>query len=173
MRNILITGYPGAGKTTLIHQLISKLEAWNPIGFYTQEIRESGVRKGFEWVDLVGGKGVLSHVELKSPYRVGRYGVDVDGFETCLASLDLNTAGTRVVILDEIGKMECLSPKFRFLLLKVLDSDRLLIATIALKGTGFIETIKRRDDVELFRLRPDNRDSLGQTILRHITNLGS
>lgn len=107
---------------------------------------------------LVGMKGVLSHVELKSPYRVGRYGVDVDGFEAYLSSLDLNTTGTRVVILDEIGKMECLSPKFRF-----------LIATIALKGTGFIETIKRRDDVELFRLRPDNRDSLGQTILRHIT----
>ncbi len=171
MGNILITGYPGVGKTTLIRQLISELEAWNPIGFYTQEIRESGVRKGFEWVDLGGRRGVLSHVELKSPYRVGRYGVDVEVFEAYLASLDLNTTETRMVILDEIGKMECLSPKFRFLLLEVLESDRLLIATIARKGTGFIETIKRRDDVELFHLRPENRDSLGQTILRHLTNV--
>ncbi len=159
------------GKTTLIRQLISALETWNPIGFYTQEIRESGARKGFEWVDLGGRRGVLSHVELKSPYRVGRYCVDVEGFETYLASLNFKTPEARVVILDEIGKMECLSPKFRFLLLEVLESDRLLIATIALKGTGFIETIKKKDDAELFHLRPDNRDSLGQTILHHLTNL--
>ena len=156
------------GKTTLIRRLISELETWCPAGFYTEEILEAGVRRGFEWVDLGGRRGVLSRVSLKSPFRVGKYGVDVEGFEAYLSSLKLKTSETRVVILDEIGKMECLSPKFRFLLLEVLDSDKLLIATIALKGTSFIETIKRRDDVELFHLSPDNRDSLGRTILRSV-----
>jgi len=167
--NIFVTGYPGVGKTTLIRQLISELEAWNPSGFYTEEIRESGIRKGFEWVDLRGRSGILAHVERKGSCRVGRYGVDIEGFEAYLTSLDLDAAETGVVFLDEIGKMECLSSKFRFLVLAVLESKKPLIATIALRGTGFIESIKRRGDAKLFHLRHDNRDLVKTNILKHLT----
>jgi nucleoside-triphosphatase len=169
MANILITGYPGAGKTTLIRELVSELRAGNPQGFYTQEIRTAGVRKGFEWVDLRGGRGVLAHDGLAGPHRVGKYGVDLGGFEAYLASLDLAAIGTGVVVIDEIGKMECLSARFRSLVLEALGSDRLLVvATIALKGTDFIETIKRRGDVELFHLQTGNRDTLKQIILHRL-----
>jgi nucleoside-triphosphatase len=165
VKNILITGCPGVGKTTLVRRLVPELAAWQPVGFYTEEIRESGVRRGFEWVDLRGRRGVLSHVALHGPYRVGRYGVDVQGFEAYLASLDLTAAESRVLFIDEIGKMECLSARFRSLLKQALESERPLVATIALKGTGFIEAVKSREDVELHELRPDNRDSLARHIL--------
>ena len=39
-KNILITGLPGVGKTTLIKKLAEVLNDLNPIGFYTAEIRE-------------------------------------------------------------------------------------------------------------------------------------
>jgi nucleoside-triphosphatase len=168
MNNVLITGRPGVGKTTLIRQLVSELQARNPAGFYTEEIRESGIRKGFEWVDLRGRRGVLAHVGIESRYRVGKYGVDVAGFEAYLASLDLAAEESGAIIIDEIGKMECLSSEFRSLLLRLLDSDRLLIATIALRGTGFIETVKSRKDVKLFHLDQDNRSVLAETILQYL-----
>jgi nucleoside-triphosphatase len=170
MNNLLITGYPGVGKTTLIRHLADRLETRHPIGFYTQEIRESGVRRGFVWVDLGGRRGVLARVGLRSPYRVGRYGVDVNGFEAYLASLELEPGRPGVTIIDEIGKMECLSPRFRVLLSEALEAPRLLIATIARKGSGFIESIKRRNDVELFTLGLDNRDCLAETLLRRLTD---
>ena len=168
MKSILITGYPGVGKTTLIRGLRADMQAWDPIGFYTQEIRESGVRKGFEWVDLKRGRGVLSHVDLESPHRVGKYGVDLEGFEKYLESLYVGAAETRLVVIDEIGKMECLSAEFRGLVLETLDSDKVFIATIAMRGTAFTETIKRRNDVVLYHLTRDSRDSLRKTILRRV-----
>ena len=168
-KNILITGLPGVGKTTLIKKLYEELKPLRPVGFYTAEIRQEGVRKGFELISLDGTRGLLSHRELKSPYRVGSYRVDVKGFEEFLASISWSNPSARLVIIDEIGKMECLSEKFKKLLIEILDSDKWLIATIALKGGGLIAEVKERQDVKLFTMTKSNRDSLLYEVLGEIT----
>jgi len=171
-KNILITGQPGIGKTTFIKKLAEELKDMHPSGFYTTETREAGIRKGFELISLDGSKGILSHVDIKSPYRVSKYGVDVEGFETFLESISLLHWTTSIVIIDEIGKMECFSSKFRALVKEILDTDKLLVATIALKGSGLIADIKKRDDVKLFKVKLENRDSLVSEILKDVRDLG-
>jgi len=171
-KNILITGQPGIGKTTFIKKLAEELKDLHPSGFYTTEIRETGIRKGFELISLDGRKGILSHVDIKSPCRVSKYGVDVERFETFLDSISLLDPTTSIVIIDEIGKMECFSGKFRSLVEDILDSDKLLVATIALKGSGMIADIKKRDDVKLFQVKQENRDTLVSEIFKEIKDLG-
>jgi len=61
--------------------------------------------------------------------------------------------------------------KFRSLVKDILDSDKPLVATIALKGDGMIADIKKREDVKLFELKPDNRDSLLFEVFNDIMNL--
>lgn len=156
--NIFITGNPGLGKTTLVKKLLTQLVNWNVSGFYTQEIRESGVRKGFELVDLSGHRSLLSHIRIKSPYRVGKYGVDIVSFDTFLDTVDFLNPQTDLVVIDEIGKMECYSEKFTFLMRKILDSDKKVIATIARKGGGLIAEVKGRNDIQMFELTLENRD---------------
>ena len=81
MNNILITGRPGIGKTTLVKKLCEIFKEFNPAGFYTSEIIEEGVRTGFELISLYGDTTVLSHVNLKTKYVVGKYKVDIKGFK--------------------------------------------------------------------------------------------
>lgn len=131
-----------------------------PVGFYTVEIREGGIRKGFELVSLDGKTGLLSHVDIKSPHRVGKYRVNLIGFEDFLDSINLPAYESKLIIIDEIGKMECFSVRFRGLILRILDSEGAVIATIALKGDRFIEEIKRRDDVSIFEITRENREAL-------------
>ena len=167
-KNFLITGLPGAGKTTLIKKLSEELKHLHPAGFYTEEIREAGQRKGFELISLDGKRGLLSHVEMRSPYRLGKYKVDIESFENFLNSIPFFDPSTRLIIIDEIGKMECLSDPFKNLLKKILDSGKLVIATIALKGSGLIAGIKERNDIKLFEMTKHNRDSLLFEILGHL-----
>lgn len=164
-KNILITGLPGVGKTTLIRRVVEALKDLGPIGFYTREIREGGIRKGFEWVSLDGRRGILSHVGLKGPYRVGKYRVDVEGFEGFLQSFFLLSASAGLIVIDEIGKMECFSEKFREGVRRLLDSDSVVMATLALRGSGFIAEVKQRKDVEIYQVTQGNRDSLWSEIL--------
>ena len=167
-KNILITGTPGVGKTTLIRQIAEKLKEFHPVGFFTEEIREHGTRKGFELISFSGNNSILSHVNIKSPYRVGKYNVNLKGFESFLDSLPLRNDSVNLFIIDEIGKMECFSNNFINIIRALLNSKKVLIATISLKGSGFIAEIMKRNDIELFVLRHDNRKSLPSAVLEKI-----
>lgn len=66
-------------------------------------------------------------MNIKGPNRVGKYGVDIEAFEHFLDGLTLDDPMPRLVIIDEIGKMECLSAKFRDLVSSLLTAQRLLL----------------------------------------------
>jgi len=156
---ILIAGPPGSGKTTLITRITKRIS--QPMsGFITQEIRERGRRKGFAIRTLDGREGVLAHIGIRSGSRVGRYGVDLETLERL--ALPVMTPGEpdRLVVIDEIGKMECLSAPFRETVAALLDSDQDLLATISQGGGPFIQGIKNRPGVELVRLTEANREGL-------------
>ena len=159
-RHLLITGLPGSGKTTLLIELVRHFVHLAPAGFYTEEVRERGVRRGFRLQSLDGMEGVLADVAFGGPHRVGRYGVDVDGFEAFLASLDLPAQPSPLVFIDEIGKMECLSHRFVRLAESLLDSGKTVVATVARQGEGLIGKVKERPDSLLVEVTRMNRQSL-------------
>jgi nucleoside-triphosphatase len=168
---ILITGPPGSGKTTLFRRLADEFQDLNPVGFYTAEIRKGGTRQGFRICGLNGRTGVLAHVELRTGFRVGKYGVDVNGFETFLRGLPLLEPQSGPVMIDEIGRMECLSNRFANMVKDILDADKQLIATIAQKGGGLIADLKKRSGVQLFTLTRENQDVLFNRIVSILTVL--
>jgi len=170
-KNVLITGSPGCGKTTLIKEIIQAVHEINPAGFYTEEIRVAGVRQGFALVCLRGPRGILAGVDVRSPFRVGKYRVDLNGFETFLRICSLTDPGSTLVIVDEVGKMECLSPLFRESIGDVLGSGVPCIATIALHGDRFTEAIKDRKDVTLIKMKRGEAKMLAPIILSHVQDL--
>lgn len=170
-KNILIAGLPRVGKTTLIKKLSERIETLQPVGFFTEEIREDNVRMGFELRSLDGRKGMLSHKDIKSPHKVGKYKVDITGFEEFLEFINFFDTEINLIVIDEIGKMECLSHKFTDIIERILDSEKIVVATIALKSGGYIGELKKRDDIKLFEMTKANRDFLLSDILKEIKEL--
>jgi nucleoside-triphosphatase len=167
---ILLTGLPGCGKTSAVIKILSSLGCQNAKGFYTEEIRENGVRKGFCWKLLDGREGILAHIDVKGPFRVGKYGVDVEGFEKFVVPV-LETGPAELFVLDEIGKMECFSGRFVGAVKRLFASDRPVLATVAQKGEGLITEIKNYPGVKLFWLTRQNRDKIVTEILRDLSFL--
>ena len=161
----LITGKPAVGKTTLVQKIIKRIGSVNIAGFYTSEIRNTGSRLGFELQGLNGRCRTLAHVGIDSRHRVGRYGVDEDGFEEFLATLDLLNPEVELIVIDEIGKMELFSNRFRNLVCDALNSDKQVLATIPLKGNDFIRGIKQRIDIHQLEVTHANRNRLPEAIL--------
>jgi nucleoside-triphosphatase len=171
--NLLITGRPGTGKTTIIRRIAESFGDRNLTGFYTQEIREGGTRVGFELVSTGGKRRVLARTGLESPYTVGRYGVDVEGFEVFLREIPFEDSKADLVIIDEIGKMEWFSEKFRNVVREVLDSPAPCIASVAMKAGSDIDAIKRRSDVNLVEITRKNRDAIFPGLLEELEEMMS
>jgi nucleoside-triphosphatase len=169
-RAILLTGAPGVGKTTVIRKVAAGLAGRTVLGFATAEIRSGRERQGFRLETFDGRSAVLAHVSIRSAHRVGKYGVDLAALEAIVNdALDLR-ADADVYLVDEIGKMECLSRKFVAAARELLDSGKPLVATVALRGSGFIESVKRRSGVELWTVTRSNRDTLPEKILSHLAS---
>ncbi len=165
-RRILIEGRPGTGKTTLVRRLVETLraEGLTPQGFTTEELRDDRRRVGFAVEAIAGERAVLAHVELPGPPRVGRYGVDLEAFERVALPV-LKSRGAGVVIIDELGKMELASQRFRDAVLKLISGDASIVATVHAFRDPFTEGLKRRDDVSLIKLSRGNRDAVLDSLI--------
>ena len=164
----LITGKPGVGKTTLVQKIVERMRSVNMVGFFTAEIRFKGSRLGFELQGLNGKRRTLAHVDIHSPHRVGKYGVDTAGFEEFLETLDLMNPDIELIVIDEIGKMELFSNRFRSLVCDALNSDKQILASIPIKGNEFIREIKQRSDIHLLEVTHANRDHLPDAIVEDL-----
>lgn len=105
-------------------------------------------------------------------YHVGRYGVNINcleekGAEAILKGIEEK----KIIIIDEIGKMEILSSRFRDLILRVLNSQNLLIATILYYHNYFCDKIKKRKDVILYEIKYSNRDNIKYEIIKALKEL--
>jgi nucleoside-triphosphatase len=175
---LLLEARPGAGKTTAFRRLAGLLrEAGAAVaGFTTEELRERGRRVGFTVESMDGAREALAHVDLPGPPRVGRYGVDLEAFErVALPALEapaLEASPGAVVLIDELGKMELASGRFRTAVEELFNSALPLAATLQVARHPFTEALTRRRDVEVVRLTAANRDALPERLAELLTSGG-
>ncbi|MBW2023141.1 MAG: NTPase [Deltaproteobacteria bacterium] len=169
-KNILITGPPRIGKSTLIEKIMGRLQ--KPLtGFFTREIKQKRRRVGFSIVTLDGKTGLLAHQDIRGKPRVGKYGVDIEQVDKLAVPSIRPASPDTIVVIDEIGKMECFSLLFCEALVQVLSSQNPVIASIALHGPPFIKDIKARNDILLIEVTEKNRNKLTDEILLLLNTL--
>ena len=170
-RVLLITGKPGVGKTTVIRRVAERMQGMQLGGFYTEELREAWTRTGFRLVDFEGHALTFAHVRFSGP-RVSKYGVDVAALDARAEALLAPRPEVAVTLVDEIGKMECLSPRFVAAMRRLLDSSSRVVATVAKKGEGLIDEAKRWPGVTLWEVTHDNRDRMPDEVFAWIEASG-
>ncbi len=152
----LLTGRPGTGKTSLIKQAIAGMGS-KAGGFYTEEIRSRGVRLGFKLITLDGQSAILAHIDIHSPYRISKYGVDIDSLDRVgVSALNQAAKECNLVVVDEIGKMELFSANFREAVLRIIDSGKRVLGTIMLNSNPWADTIKLKPQVKVVAITQAN-----------------
>jgi nucleoside-triphosphatase len=163
---LLLTGRPGVGKTTIVKAVIAQLGD-RAGGFYTEEIRGPGGRKGFRLITLDGQSAVIAHVDFKSRSQVGRYGVKVEMIDRLGAGAIRSAAEhDPIVVIDEIGKMELFSSQFQSAVLKAVSGTSLVLATAMLSDQPWLVALKAMPNVTVWEVTKPNRVKMVERVLR-------
>ncbi|MGC8555695.1 MAG: NTPase [Conexivisphaera sp.] len=172
-RMVVLTGRPGIGKTTVAVAAAKSLRSAGIAvdGFYSREVREGVVRRGFELVDfMTGEREVLADVVGQGP-RVGKYRVNVKGIEEFVPRIiERALSGAQVVLCDEIGPMELLSPSFRREVARILDSRAKAIVVVHRSMSDpLMRSFARHPEGSLVEVTEENRDRLPSEIVRELS----
>jgi len=169
-RFIFVTGRPGIGKTSVLLRAVDalKMRGYRVGGMISREVREGGVRVGFEVVDFyTGRRGWLAHVNQPVGPQVSKYRVNLSDLDTVGAkSIRDAVANADIVVVDEIGTMELFSTAFKEAVSQAVKSGKPILGTIHHKARDpLITAIKTREDTEILEVTFENRGSLHNLII--------
>ncbi|MGC8852927.1 MAG: NTPase [Hydrogenobacter sp.] len=167
---VVLTGPPGIGKTTLVKKVVERIKD-KAIGFWTEEVRDKvkKERTGFRIVSTDKKSIIFASKFFTSKYLVGSYGVNVERFESVALPI-LERAlkeKDKIVVIDEVGKMELFSEKFANMVSLLLsDTKRSMLITIPIRDVHpLVKWIRRHPQVVLMELKKENRDALPEEIV--------
>jgi nucleoside-triphosphatase len=167
---ILLEGRPGSGKTTVARRAVALLkDARVPLsGFTTEEIRSHGRRLGFGVETVRGQRAILAHTDFRGPFRVGKYGVDLEAFERLVVPELEVIPPDAVAVIDELGRMELASNAFRAVVASLFDGNSAVLATVHSRRDPFTDGLKRRSDIQIWRVDPRDRDRLPAALVSRL-----
>jgi nucleoside-triphosphatase len=165
---LILTGQPGVGKTTVVTRVVYQLRksGLSVGGIYSRERRAGRVRTGFEMTNLLTGEtGVLADLKGEGP-RLGRYRVNLVSLAQ-FASRGILEAVERadVVVVDEVGPMELLSPEFRRAVSGLLNAGKpsILVVHRSIRDP-LVEEIRANPGALIFEVTLQNRDKIVEEI---------
>jgi len=157
--NILLTGEPRAGKTSLLQSWLEKQQ--NVHGFLTVEIRRENKRMGFECIASSGIRAHFADVEIESSVRIDRYSIDVPQLARFFTNVQKIPKSAELLYLDEVGQMQLLTPEFMKIANQWLDDPRPLAGTItAIFEHPFIQQVHTRHDTLVCPITDTSKDQL-------------
>ena len=169
-RLIFVTGPPGIGKTSVLLRSVNGLKnrGYEIGGMISRDVREGGVRVGFEIMDFsTGQRGWLAHINQPTGPKISKYRVNLTDLEAIGVSSILDAIGNAdIIIVDEIGPMELFSSAFRDAVVQAVESDKPLLGTIHFGlRNSFVSSLKNREDAEIFEVTYEDRETLHNLII--------
>lgn len=159
------------GKTTLLKEIVAALRVCAG-GFFTEEERREGKREGFRIVTLAGPTAILASIHMRSPHRVSKYGVSIEGLEgTGVAALRRAIQEAGIIVIDEVGKMELFSAQFQQAVLDAVESGKPVLGTIMLASHPWADKVKQDPRIRVFTLTEANRSQVKQELVKLLEDL--
>jgi nucleoside-triphosphatase len=172
-RLIFVTGPPGIGKTSVLLRSVNGLKdrGYEIGGMISREVREGGVRVGFEIMDFsTEQRGWLAHVNQPTGPKISKYRVNLTDLDAIGVSSILDAIrNADIIIVDEIGPMELFSPAFGDAVDQALESNKPVLGTIHFGlRDSLINSIKKREDAEILEVTYENRGTLHSLIIEKV-----
>ena len=156
MTHLFLTGQKGVGKSTLIRGLLAE-ETGRLGGFFT--VRHEG------GIYLLPAAKERTFTPESLLFRCG-HGGDPARFDDLGCAALADTAGCRLLVMDELGPHEEAALRFRAAVFRTLDGSIPILGVLQQAQSEFLDRIARHPQVTVLTVTEENRDTLAAELRR-------
>lgn len=156
MTHLFLTGQKGAGKSTLICGLLAE-ETGRLGGFFT--VRHEG------GVYLLPAAKERTFTPESLLFRCG-HGGDPARFDDLGCAALADTAGCRLLVMDELGPHEEAALRFQAAVFRTLDGSTPILGVLQQAQSQFLDRIARHPRVTVLTVTEENRNTLAAELRR-------
>ena len=156
MTHLFLTGQKGAGKSTLIRGLLAE-ETGRLGGFFT--VRHEG------GVYLLPAAKERTFTPESLLFRCG-HGGDPARFDDLGCAALADTAGCRLLVMDELGPHEAEARQFQAAVFRALDGEIPILGVLQQAESEFLHRIARHPRVTVLTVTEENRNTLAAELRR-------
>lgn len=156
MTHLFLTGQKGAGKSTLIRGLLAE-ETGRLGGFFT--VRHEG------GVYLLPAAKERTFTPESLLFRCGHDG-DPARFDDLGCAALADTAGCRLLVMDELGPHEEAALRFQAAVFRTLDGSTPILGVLQQAQSQFLDRIARHPRVTVLTVTEENRNTLAAELRR-------
>lgn len=156
MTHLFLTGQKGAGKSTLIRGLLAE-ETGRLGGFFT--VRHEG------GVYLLPAAKERTFTPESLLFRCG-HGGDPARFDDLGCAALADTAGCRLLVMDELGPHEEAALRFQAAVFRTLDGSTPTLGVLQQAQSQFLDRIARHPRVTVLTVTEENRNTLAAELRR-------
>ena len=156
MTHLFLTGQKGAGKSTLIRGLLAE-ETGRLGGFFT--VRHEG------GVYLLPAAKERTFTPESLLFRCG-HGGDPARFDDLGCAALADTAGCRLLVMDELGPHEEAALRFQAAVFRTLDGGTPILGVLQQAQSQFLDRIAHHPRVTVLTVTEENRNTLAAELRR-------
>lgn len=161
MKNIVLTGFSGVGKSTLIKKIIKESNR-NIYGFITEKFPERCIDGLCPiYIYPAAGEPVFDDKHLIGLGGEGTHYTNAEVFDNLGVELISTNDSHGLIVMDEIGFLEAAAEKFKAKLIECLQGD---IPTIVVMKTKMREKLMQEiaslPDIEYIVMDENNREDV-------------
>jgi nucleoside-triphosphatase len=153
LKNIILTGDIGCGKSTLVKKILSELNI--PFtGIFCHAVFRDDVKVGYG-LKMPGRKElqIYAHIDIKSALHMQNFGIELEPFEKAAQSIEKGIeSAAKLFVIDEVGIMEKNVIAYQRAVDRLLDSEIAALMVVQRRADYFWKRIKSRKDVIVFKL---------------------
>ena len=165
---LLVTGIPGAGKSTLIRAL-TEASGREPYGFYTRKGAPMPDGRVPVYIFPARGEGERSMVGAVSERGAERF---PEAFDAAAEAYLRAVPEGSLVVMDELGIMESGAERFKSAVLRVLSGPYDVIAAVKPKRTEFLDAVRAVPGTEIYEVTAENRSALAEKLTAAVKSGG-
>ena len=155
-KHLFLTGPKNMGKSTLIRGLLAAEEG--PLGGFFTVKHEGGIY-------LLPAAGERAFTPENFLFRCG-HGGDPARFDDLGCAALADTAGCRLLVMDELGPHEAEARQFQAAVFRALDGERPIIGVLQQAESEFLDRIAHHPWVTVLAVSGENRDALAAELRR-------